>query len=286
VNANKPVVIVTGSSGLIGTSALDRVRTELGDRIASVIHLAAYYDFSGEPSSLYDAVTVQGTERLLRLLRPFAVEQFVLSSTILVHAPCEPGQHINEESPLDAGWDYPESKLRTERLIRRDRGKTPIMLLRIAGVYTDRCESIPLAHQIQRIYERRLTAHVFPGDPSRGQSFGHLADLVQAFRSAVAARAALPSESIMLVGEPDPMGYDKIQRTLGRRLRSRRQSPPAGRRPDEPMRRKPWNPRSCRDGSSGLTRRPRRAKPRPETPSAAATRRCSASGSGATSSTS
>jgi nucleoside-diphosphate-sugar epimerase len=258
VNANKPVVIVTGSSGLIGTSvcdalagdgyhvvgfdrpgaphppasaqnrpcdltseasvrqALDRVHTELGDRIASVVHLAAYYDFSGEPSALYEAVTVQGTERLLRLLGRFTVEQFIFSSTMLVHAPCEPGHRINEESPLDAGWDYPESKLRTERLIRHNRGKTPIMLLRIAGVYTDRCESIPLAHQIQRIYERRLTAHVFPGDTSRGQSFVHLADLVQAFRSAVAARAALPSESIMLIGEPDPMSYDKIQRTLGR----------------------------------------------------------------------
>lgn len=46
--------------------ALQRVRTGYGGRIASVIHLAAYYDFSGEPSDKYEQITVRGTERLLR----------------------------------------------------------------------------------------------------------------------------------------------------------------------------------------------------------------------------
>ena len=60
--------------------AFERVRFAYGNRIASVIHLAAYYDLSGEPSPLYDEVTVQGTERLLRHLQEFQVEQFVFSS--------------------------------------------------------------------------------------------------------------------------------------------------------------------------------------------------------------
>ena len=49
--------------------ALARVRYAYGSRLASVIHLAAYYDVSGEPSPLYDEITVRGTERLLRSLR-------------------------------------------------------------------------------------------------------------------------------------------------------------------------------------------------------------------------
>src|SRR5919197_5606421 len=62
---------------------LERVRRGYGDRIASVIHLAAYYDFSGEPSPLYEEITVQGTERFLRLLKTAKPEQFVFSSTML-----------------------------------------------------------------------------------------------------------------------------------------------------------------------------------------------------------
>src|SRR6266581_1772270 len=132
ISTEKPVVLITGSSGLIGAAtirelsgrytmvgfdregnphpppmaecvcvnlasvdsirgAFARVRYGYGQHLASVVHLAAYYDFSGEPSPKYEEITVRGTERLLRGLRQFRVEQFVFSSTMLVHAPCEPG---------------------------------------------------------------------------------------------------------------------------------------------------------------------------------------------------
>src|SRR5690554_112677 len=52
-------------------TGLQRIQYAYGNHIASVIHLAAYYDFSGAPSPQYEAVTVRGTERLLRLLHDF-----------------------------------------------------------------------------------------------------------------------------------------------------------------------------------------------------------------------
>lgn len=161
-------------------------------------------------------MTVRGTERLLRGLQRFYVEQFVFSSTMLVHAPCEPGQRLNEDWPLEPKWDYPKSKVKTEQLIRAQHGDIPVVLLRIAGVYDDRCHSIPLAHQIQRIYERRLISHVFPGDITHGQSFVHLDDLVNAFVQLVERRAQLPPELTLLLGEPETLSYDVLQRELGR----------------------------------------------------------------------
>lgn len=194
--------------------AVSSVLRDFAEPIASVVHLAAYYDFSGEPSPLYERVTVQGTERLLRLLRTARPEQFVFSSTMLVHAPCEPGQHIDEGWPIEPKWDYPRSKAETEQLIVNERGQLPVVLLRIAGVYTDRCESVPIANQIQRIYERRLTSKVFPGDTSRGQSFAHLDDVVEAFRATAARRSTLPRETTILIGEADPLSYRELQRLL------------------------------------------------------------------------
>src|SRR5581483_9568213 len=196
--------------------ALTDVRVRQGERIASVIHLAAYYHFSGEPSPKYDEITVRGTERLLRALQGFRVEQFVFSSTMLVHAPCEPGQRINEDWPLEPTWAYPESKVKTEQLIRAQRGDTPAVLLRIAGVYDDLCHSIPLAHQIQRIYERTLTSRIFPDDTAHGQAFLHLDDLVDAFALVAERRAQLPPELPLLLGEPETLSYDELQHTLGR----------------------------------------------------------------------
>src|SRR5262245_14485623 len=94
----REIVVITGSSGLIGAATADRlngryhvigfdqpgaprpsaniecieldvtsdesvhdglrrVRERHGKRLASVIHLAAYYDFSGAPSDKYETIT-------------------------------------------------------------------------------------------------------------------------------------------------------------------------------------------------------------------------------------
>ncbi len=257
MTTSEDVIVVTGSSGLIGSAAVERlaaryrvvgfdragppepppvaecvevditsdeslqrglrrVRERHGERIASVIHLAAYHDFSGEPSPKYDEITVRGTGRLLRALRSLRVEQFVFSSTMLVHAPCQPGQRIDEDWLIAPAWAYPESKVKTEELIRAEHGDLPVVLLRIAGVYDDRCHSIPLAHQMQRIYERKLTSHVFPGAAAHGQAFVHLDDVVSAFQRVVDRRADLPPELPLLIGEPETVSYNELQHSFGR----------------------------------------------------------------------
>ncbi len=259
-DGEQEVVIVTGSSGLIGHATASRfvedydvmgfdrikaphpppeteyivfcdltspesvrqamreVRNLRGDLIASVIHLAAYYDFSGEPSPLYEEVTVKGTQRLLEELENFTVEQFIFSSTMLVHAPCQPGRKIDEDWPLDPKWAYPQSKVRTENVIRENSGDIPIVLLRIAGVYNDFCHAVPLAQQMARIRERDITATVYPGDLTHGQSFMHLSDLVDALKVMVDRRADLPPETIMLLGEDEVVSYGELQREFARLL--------------------------------------------------------------------
>ncbi len=189
-----------------------------GRRVASVVHLAAYYDFLGRPSPLYQDITVQGTGRLLRGLRDggFDVEQFVFSSTMLVHRPAEPGQRINEDSPIEPTWAYPESKVETEAVIAAERGGIPAVNLRIAGVYDDACHSIPLAHQIQRIYEQQMTSRLYSGSTAHGQSFLHMDDLVDAIQLVVEKRSSLPPEVAILLGEPDVLTYDELQHTLAR----------------------------------------------------------------------
>ena len=81
-------------------AAFSRVRVAYGGRIASVVHLAAYFDLTGEPNPKYEEITVGGTERLLHALQAFDVEQFVFASTMLVHAPGKPGQRSTRTHPL------------------------------------------------------------------------------------------------------------------------------------------------------------------------------------------
>ncbi|HUX29307.1 MAG TPA: vitamin K epoxide reductase family protein [Thiobacillus sp.] len=218
-----PVDITSDDSVREGLRVL---REHHGNHIAAVVHLAAYYDFLGKPSPKYDKITVEGTRRLLRGLREgtgrmlrgaregFAVEQFIFASTMLVHQPGEPGVFLTEDSPIGPTWAYPESKVRTEEVIRAERGEIPAVILRFAGVYDDVCHSPPLAHQIQRIQERRLAGHLYSGETSHGQSFVHLDDVVDVIERAIEHRAKLPPEEAILIGEPETLSYDELQHTF------------------------------------------------------------------------
>jgi nucleoside-diphosphate-sugar epimerase len=207
-----PVDITSDDSVREGLRIL---REHHGTQIAAVVHLAAYYDFLGKPSPKYDQITVEGTRRLLLGLREgFEVEQFIFSSTMLVHRPGEPGVFITEDSPLGPTWAYPESKVRTEALIRAERGDIPAVILRLAGVYDDVCHSPPLANQMQRIYERQFASHLYSGETSHGQSFLHMDDLLDVIERVVERRAKLPPETTILIGEPETLSYDELQHTF------------------------------------------------------------------------
>lgn len=252
---SKPVVVVTGAAGNIGSNlreklshdyrvigldlpaasegqrdligcdisdpastqrAIEELRAQLDDgRVASVIHLAAYFDFSGEERPQYKSVNEDGTRNLLRALQAIDVAQFVYSGTMLVHEPGVPGERITEETPLAPGWAYPQSKARTEEIIRAEAGDIPTVFLHLAGLYDDKTAVPTLSHQIARIYERDFKAHVFSGDTHAGQAFIHLDDMLDLFKRVVDRRADLSPGEVILAGEPDTLSYDALQNRIG-----------------------------------------------------------------------
>lgn len=197
-------------------AAFDEVKKRYGDKVISMVHLAAYYSFSGDRPELYDIITVNGSRRLLQNLHNFDCEQFLFSSTQLVYAPTEPGVSIDEDSPIEASWGYPASKIRAENVMKKERGKMPLVMMRIAGCYDDGCHSIPISNQIQRIFENQLEARVFPGDLTHGSPFLHLDDLVDSIWLCIQKRKELPEELVLLIGESKTMSMDQMQRTISR----------------------------------------------------------------------
>ncbi|MEX0899637.1 MAG: NAD-dependent epimerase/dehydratase family protein [Gammaproteobacteria bacterium] len=248
----KPVVLVTGAAGGIGRAVcdaladrytlvgLDRdcadfehaciefdlasagsveramtgVRERFGERIAAVIHLAAYFDFTGEDNELYERVNVDGTRHLMRALQSLSVERLVYSGTMLVREPTGPGGTVDESSPIHPTWAYPESKARAEQVIVDERGRIPTVRLHLAGLYDDEKAVPTLSHQIARIYERDMKSELYAGDRDAGQAMVHIEDLLDAVCRAVDRRAALPEDVEILIGEPEPMSYYDLQRRI------------------------------------------------------------------------
>ncbi len=245
----KPIVVITGSSGNIGSAltaslrkdyqivgfdinaeqcdiaidltsklsvnqAFDLFKTQYSEKIAAVIHLAAYFDFSGEDSPLYASVNEKGTQYLLEKLQEFEVERFIYSSTMLVHKPGEPGETINEQTPVEPQWVHPESKLKAEKIIKKYHGKIPYVILRLAGLYDDSSCVPTLANQIARCYERTLKSHFYSGNTKAGQAFIHQDDLIQLFIKTIENRNQLPEKEIILAGEEEAVSYEKLQQII------------------------------------------------------------------------
>ncbi|WP_207796586.1 NAD-dependent epimerase/dehydratase family protein [Sphingomonas oleivorans] len=215
MKADFPLIPVDFTDDASVAGALAKFRRDHGVHIASVIHLVAFFDFSGEDNPLYDKVNVEGTRRLLRALQDFEVEQFVYSGTMLVHAPGRPGEPISEDQPIAPGWAYPRSKARAEEVIRAEHGHIPYVLLRLAGLYDERTSVPTLAHQIARIHMREFQSYFYSGSPLVGQSMLHREDMLDAFRRVVDRRKKLPPQSVILIGEPGAMGYDALQDEIG-----------------------------------------------------------------------
>ncbi len=193
-------------------AALEKVRGDFGNELAACIHLAAYFDITGEPNPLYETVNVEGSRRLITALQAFDIEQFIYASSMLVHEPKPlPGVRIDESSPLGPTWPYPQSKADAEQVLRENRGDIPVVFLRFAGVYDDKGHSAFLAEQIAGVYEHRVSAHLYPGMLCAAQSALHLEDLTRAVERTIANRADLEGETPILVGEPETLGYAEIQ---------------------------------------------------------------------------
>src|SRR5690554_4722157 len=175
-----PMVAADLSSDDAVSKALKEVRERFGSRLAAVIHLIAFFDQSGEDNPLYQTVNVEGTRRLLRGLREFEVDRFIYASTMLVHAPCQPGELINEEQPFGPLYVYPESKQQAEDVIRAEHGNVPYAILRLAGVYDEKSAVPTLAQQIARIYERDFESYFYSSSTLVGQSMLHREDMVDA----------------------------------------------------------------------------------------------------------
>ncbi len=195
--------------------AFDRVKKAYHGKVASIVHLAAYYSFSKADQHLYDQITVQGTRRILEEAKRIDVEQFIFTSTMLVHEPTARGIIQTEASPIRGKWAYPISKVKTEELIHQIHGQIPSVILRIGGCYDETCNCVPLSQHISRIYEKQMTGYLFSGDVNHGVPYTHFDDLIEMILLLIERRNSLGKEATFLCVEEESITYRELQTLFG-----------------------------------------------------------------------
>jgi nucleoside-diphosphate-sugar epimerase len=121
---------------------LERIQAAGG--IDLVIHLAGYYDFTGDDAPEYQGTNVEGLRNILDISRELKPKRFVFSSSVAACDFTRPGQIISEETPPEGRSCYARSKRLGERMLQEYARHFPCCAVRLAALFSDWCEYEPL----------------------------------------------------------------------------------------------------------------------------------------------
>jgi len=243
----KPWIVVSGSSGLIGTALVERLaldfdvaaldikppaqhslgknvnffQLDLGDPsviraffeehprpIQGLVNLAGYYNFSNKPSIHYDRLKL-GLIELARCYRSLKASEscFIQASSMACLEPVSNGTLIEAHAQSYPRWEYPRFKKDSEDILRKELADEPYVEMVIAGVYTDTCELVPLYQFLECHLRCRFQRWFYPGDGNQGLTYIHLDDVCKAFQRQLSAKVRYRR---VLIGESEATTYSQI----------------------------------------------------------------------------
>ncbi len=164
-------------------AAFERIR-ELGGATI-LLHLAGYYDFTGEDHPEYTTTNVIGTRNVLELAVPLRLKRLFFTSSIAACPFPPPGGAVTEETPPTAPPPYSRSKRAGEELLQRYRDQVPSCILRLAAIFSEWCEYEPLYNFLETWLGGGWNARILGGCGKWAVPYLHVRDLVAFFLTVI-----------------------------------------------------------------------------------------------------
>ena len=180
----------------------------------ALIHLAAYLDFYPSDKDLMFRVNVEGTRNIMNACVGTSVERIIyLSSTETIGAVRYPPG--NEDTELNPLFDYGQSKLLAENVIRQISEDTglPYVILRATGTIGP--GDLYLGYEIIKAFNDG-DIFALPGDGEKRINFTDVDDVVTGILLALTSKAAL-NETIILASDTANT-VNEIAEFVGRHL--------------------------------------------------------------------
>ncbi len=207
------------------TSLLERIGVELREGhldkpgslleavrgVDAVIHLAAYYTFSGK-WEMYQRINIEGTEALLRACMAEGVSHFIYCSSTEAMGPVD-AIPADEASPLNPSFDYGRSKMMAEEVVHRYAANgIACTILRPSGIYGPRNVN-DVSYWFITSFANSIASRFMIGDGSSQVQFVHVNDVVQAHILAL-RNPGVASGQTYIVSEERSYSYGEVYRML------------------------------------------------------------------------
>jgi len=160
-------------------------RIETAGGADAVLHLAGYYDFTGQESPHYGSVNIDGTRHVLEGARLAGIPRFVFASSVAACQFPRPGVLLTETSAPDGDTPYAASKRAAERLVEARAADFHTGIVRLAAVFSDWCEYEPLFRFLETWLSPSAMHALLAGCGLSAVPYLHLRDTVEFFRRLV-----------------------------------------------------------------------------------------------------
>lgn len=147
-----------------------------------IIHLAAYYDFTGENNPEYQRTNIDGTKNVLKLAKNLNPKLFVFASSVAACSYPQNDAYVNEESPADGAHIYSQTKQKGEKLVKEAINEIPSCIVRFGAVFSDWCEYPPLYALLNTWLKGNWKSRFVAGKGMTALPFIHIRDIVSFFR--------------------------------------------------------------------------------------------------------
>lgn len=145
------------------------------------LHLAGFYDFRNKPDPRYRSTNVQGTKYILEACPALNLSRFIFASSLAIIDFTEKSIVIDETTPANATFPYAVSKREAESLVRQFSGVFPCTIVRLAAIYSDWCEYLPLYSLLSTWLSQRWDRRLLVGSGRTAIPYLHIHDLIYFF---------------------------------------------------------------------------------------------------------
>ena len=167
-----------------------------------VIHLAAYYDFTGKDSPEYERTNIGGTRHVLEMSRRLQPKRVFFASSVAACDFTRPGRPITETTPAADCNHYARTKRIGEAMLREYEDDFRTCVIRFAALFSDWCEYLPLYYFMSRWLSPGWRSRILAGRGDSAIPYLHIDEAVGVLGRILAREADLADGELLLVS-PD-----------------------------------------------------------------------------------
>ncbi len=168
-----------------------------------VVHLAAYYDFTGEPHPDYQRTNVDALRDVLEECRALRLRRFVFASSLAASDFPPAGVRLDEASAPDGPHPYAITKRRGEALLR-EFADVPSAIVRLAAIYSDWLEYPPLFVSFERWRSASWDRGILGGRGEFAIPYLHVQDVREFLIRLLGASDELEPAEVLIASPDEP----------------------------------------------------------------------------------